>query len=185
MPSETWTSCSTSQKALLEAVLFWGFHTRGPWYLLAADRSCDKLKGTRGRARSHRKGHWLNTGPRSPGKGEGLACADQEELISRDIIELYINNVPEKRRAELWLSEESERVKNMDTQLAAAGRKHDSGISQTNIELISESDMGTAALTADLDAPQSKHVFVYDRKLFWQIPTWVLRNIKKWNKRSD
>lgn len=46
---------------------FWGFDTRGPGYLLAAERSRDRLEGTRG----------------SPEKREGLACPGQGELISR------------------------------------------------------------------------------------------------------
>lgn len=110
MSSETWTSCNMPQKRL-EAFLFWGFHTWGPWYLVCVERNCDRLKGRGAGHRSHREEPWLNTGPAPRKEREGLACTDQEELISCDIIELYINNLPEKWVAKHWLTEEAECVK--------------------------------------------------------------------------
>lgn len=62
--------------------------------VFAGCREEPRLKGNRGRARSHREVLWLSSGPRSPDKGEGLAHAEQEELISCDIIDLYTDNVP-------------------------------------------------------------------------------------------
>lgn len=67
---------------------------------MCVERDCDSLKG-RGAGLAHtEKKPWLNTGPAPRKGGEGLACTDQEELISCDIIELYINNIPEKRSGE-------------------------------------------------------------------------------------
>lgn len=66
---------------------------------MCVETDCDSLKG---KGAGHRKKQkkkkepWLNTGPAPRKEREGLACTDREELISCDIIELYINNVPEK-----------------------------------------------------------------------------------------
>lgn len=56
---ETWTSCDMPQRRL-EALLFWGFHTWGPWYFVCAGRDCDSLKGGwRGGGREREGLGWL------------------------------------------------------------------------------------------------------------------------------
>ena len=77
--------------------------------------NCDSLKkrerGWAGLARTE-KGALAKTLARLPRKERrGLVRADQKELISCDIIELYINNVPEKWVAERRLTGEAECVK--------------------------------------------------------------------------
>lgn len=68
---------------------------------MCVESDCDSTERERGWAQKKTKNKkkkepWLNTGPAPRKEREGLACTDREELISCDIIELYINNVPEK-----------------------------------------------------------------------------------------
>lgn len=113
MPAETRTSCDTSPKSS-EAFWFRGFHARGPWYSLAAERSRHRLKGKRGRAHSHTEG------PRPPtarpplsrqGRGISARRARGTNLLR------YKRTVHKQHPC---MAEGSERVKNKSAQLASA-----------------------------------------------------------------
>lgn len=110
MSSETWTSCNMPQKRLEAFFVLRFSHLRAMVFGVCREGLWQPEREW-GWAGSHRKEPWLNTGPAPRKERGGLACTDQEELISCDIIELYINNIPEKWVAKHWLTEEAECVK--------------------------------------------------------------------------
>lgn len=109
MPSQTWTSCNMPQKRL-EAFFVWRFsHSRAVVFGVCGEQLWQPER-ERGWAqkKTKKKEPWLNTGPAPRKEREGLVCTDREELISCDIIELYINNVPEKWVVQHWLTQVAE-----------------------------------------------------------------------------
>lgn len=151
MPAETWTSCDTSPKSL-KAFRFRGFHARGPWYWLAAERSRRRLKGKRGRAHSHREGPWLSSPPARRARGTNL---------------LRHNRTVHKQHAwmaEPQLSEGSERVNNKPP-ISFCRNQHQ------------EQSGDVHSCSSHTQTENTKHrgnrIF-----FFYQIPTLGLRNIK-------
>lgn len=93
MPAETWTSCNTSPKS--PEGLFWFLRLSRSRAVVFAGRGEEPRQAERKAGPGPRRGTLAELRPPAlQTGGEGLTHAEQGELISCDIIELYTNNNP-------------------------------------------------------------------------------------------